>query len=133
MGLLGIRLRRERRRFVRVPFAGTVRAAVIPPPFRNGIWHLTAENLSEGGLRLACGEPCSVECRVLLDLDTRGSATPIRVVGKVAWVEQLPNKQDWHVGVRFTELSDLARARLRALTGGNLHEERAWHAAWLYR
>jgi hypothetical protein len=103
MGLLGIRLRRERRRFVRVPFAGTVRAAVIPPPFRNGIWHLTAENLSEGGLRLACGESCSVECGVLLDLDAPGSATPIRVVGKVVWVEQLPNEGGVHLELTAAE------------------------------
>jgi Tfp pilus assembly protein PilZ len=133
MGLLGIRVRRERRRFVRVPFAGTVRAAVIPPPFRNGIWHLTAENLSEGGLRLACGESCSVECGVLLDLDAPGSATPIRVVGKVVWVEQLPNEQESHVGVRFTELGAIAHAQLRTLTPGHLAEERTWHSVWLYR
>ncbi|MGA7980976.1 MAG: PilZ domain-containing protein [Chromatiaceae bacterium] len=123
MGLRAIRFHRERRQFVRVPFAGTVRAALIPPPVRNPVWHLAAEDLSEGGVRLACGEFCSVECGVLLDLDTPSSSRPIRAVGKVVWVAQVPRQGQWRVGVRFTELSDAARSQLRALMQGDLAAE----------
>lgn len=106
-------LQPERRRFVRVPFDGPVRAEPLPPSVPNPVSHLLSADLSEGGARLSSSEFFPVESRVLLDLDLSDPANPVRVVGRVAWAEHLAHGERWQVGVEFTELTDDARWQLR--------------------
>ena len=105
----------ERRRFARVPFGAPVRAEQIPQPVPNRCCHLLSEDLSEGGLRLSSPDFFPVEQRVLLDVDTATMDDPIRVLGKVVWVEQVPYADQWRVGVEFSDVPTEARSRLRRI------------------
>ena len=105
----------ERRQFVRAPFGGAVQAEPIPQPSPNRLWRLLAEDLSEGGIRLSSPELFPVESRVLLDLDTPSLDDPIRVLGKVVWVEQVPYADQWRVGVEFSDVPKDMRSRLRRI------------------
>jgi c-di-GMP-binding flagellar brake protein YcgR len=108
-------LRKDRRRFVRAPLNRPARARQIPQSFLNGVHQLTALDLSEGGVQLSSPESFPLESLVLVDLDT---PTPLRAVGRVAWTSrQTSNKNQWRVGVEFTELSRDARSRLRRFLG----------------
>jgi hypothetical protein len=108
-------LQSERRRFARVPFDGPVRAELLPPSSSNPVYRLLSADLSEGGARLSSQEFVAVESLVLLDLDAPISATPVRVVGRVAWAEHLAHGERWQVGVEFTDLTDEARCQLREI------------------
>lgn len=106
-------LQHESRQFVRVPFAAPVQAEQIPQPSPNRIWHLLPEDLSESGLRLLSPELFPVKSRLLLDLDSENPGSSIRAVGRVVWASQLPDQDEWHIGIEFSELSDSCRARVR--------------------
>jgi c-di-GMP-binding flagellar brake protein YcgR len=108
-------LQRERRRFGRVPFGGPVRAEQIPQPVPNRRWQLLSEDLSEGGLRLSSPDFLAVEQRVLLDVDTATTDDPIRIVGKVVWIAQVPYADQWQVGVYFSDVPQDMRSRLRRI------------------
>jgi hypothetical protein len=83
-------LQPERRSSVRVAFNSAVRAEPIPQPSPSRVLQLLSEDLSEGGARLSSPEFLPVDSRVLLDLETPRRDDPIRAIGRVVWVEQVP-------------------------------------------
>jgi c-di-GMP-binding flagellar brake protein YcgR len=105
----------ERRQRVRVRFDASVCVQPILRPLPINVRHLLSEDLSEGGMRLSSSEFFPVKSRVRVDLETARPATPIQVIGRVVWVEQLPEVDHWRVGVEFSDLSDGARSRLHEI------------------
>ena len=104
---------RERRQHPRVPYYQSVYARSIQPPAFSR--YLLAEDLSEGGMRLLSQEMCAIGLRLVLDIESEKVAEPIRVVGRVVWVERAAYQAYDRLGVELLELCEPQRLRLRAL------------------
>ena len=100
---------------MRVQFDSSVRADPIPQPSPSRVLQLLSEDLSEGGARLSSPEFLPLDSRGLLDLETPRPDEPIRAMGRVVWVEQVPYAAQWQVGVEFGELTKSARTQLRQI------------------
>ncbi len=109
---MSLNLHSERRQFVRVAFDDPVQAEGVPQPMPVHSWHLLAEDLSESGLRLLSPKCFPVQSHLLIEFDSEHAAEPIRGVGRVVWVRQLPEQEEWHIGVEFTDLSERCRMQL---------------------
>lgn len=103
----------QRRKHPRVVYRDPVYASAIGQP-HNG-WHLLAEDLSLGGLRLLSPEPFAVGARLLLCLEPDEVAEPIRAVALVRWVSRVEYQECYRHGVELIELGQCDRRRLQAL------------------
>jgi len=112
----------ERRQFVRSAFGATVHATQIPRQFLGGDLELFVQDISEGGLRLFSPECFPVESELLLELelDAEAPQPPIRLVGKVMWVERISDQHRCQIGVEFSDLTDRSSACLRSLVAQQL-------------
>jgi hypothetical protein len=104
---------RERRQHPRVPYYESVYARSIQPPAFSR--YLLAEDLSEGGMRLLSPDMCALGVRLVLDIEPDQVAEPIRVVGRVVWVERAAYQAYDRLGVELVDVCELQRLRLRAL------------------
>ena len=84
-----------------------VRFEVIPFDGR-GFVDAHVEDLSPDGLRFQCQDEVSTRSGMLLEL-LIPDAQPVRLVGRAAWVRELPNHSGFEVGSRFEDQS--ARGR----------------------
>ena len=105
----------EKRQTVRIGWDATVVAHPIPQTIANDRWQGLTQDISEGGMRLSCGTCVPVGSRLLMSLDQDMASEPIRAIGTVVWISQLPYQDRWSVGVEFASLAEHERARLRGL------------------
>jgi len=106
---------RERRMRVRVWVDATANAIPVPNPAPPRVWNLLGEDISEVGIRLLSPEAFSVKSRLRLEIYSQGHASAILAIGEVVWEEQLPETNRWQLGLKFLELTDEARSRVRQL------------------
>lgn len=66
-------------------------------------------------MQLSLPAMLAVNTRLLLNIEPGPWAEPIRAVWKVRWVAQTGSPNRWKIGVNFTDLTDAAHERLRAL------------------
>jgi len=105
----------DKRVNVRVQYCDPVASQTIGQSTWQRVWAMLGEDLSEGGVRLSSPEMLAVNARLLLSIEPENWAEPIRAVGKVRWVAQIGSPNRWNIGVNFTDLTDEAHERLRAL------------------
>jgi c-di-GMP-binding flagellar brake protein YcgR len=103
----------DRRRYARIPFDSPVRIEKVPKRSPTDVEHLLSEDLSEGGIRLSSPRFYSVQDRMLLELEMPEEPGSIRAIGTVVWVEQSSYQYQFRVGVRFSDVSETDRSRLR--------------------
>jgi hypothetical protein len=106
---------RDRREYERVRYRDPVQVSLI------GVAHdlhpraLLAEDLSESGLALTSSELLGVGTRLRMDLEPQPAGAPIRLIGRVIWVEHLGLQHRYRLGVQVEDLSDEARLALLRL------------------
>ena len=65
-------------------------------------------NLSQGGMGIRLGKPCSMTGAVRIGISLPGSKSPLKVEGEVVW-----NDQNGNAGVRFLNLTPSAKESLQ--------------------
>ena len=109
----------NRRRHKRAVYRDPVQVSMVGSPDQRPR-ALLAEDVSESGLALNSPEFFAIGCRLLMDLEVKEVAAPIRLIGRVVWVRQ-DGYQDRHrIGVEFEEVSALAREQLQELVDARL-------------
>jgi len=106
----------EKRQSARTACDALIAAQPIPQTIATDRWHWLAQDISERGMRLTAEDCVPVGSRVLMSVDAELPAEPIRLVGTVVWVSQLPYQNRWSVGVEFADLAGHAQTPLRGLT-----------------
>jgi hypothetical protein len=112
-------LQQGKRVNVRVDSCDPVEAQPIGGPTRPRAWALLSGDVSEGGVQLSSPEMLAVNTCLLLSIEPEPWVEPIRAAGRVAWVAQADSPDRWKIGVTFTDLSEDARERLRALVASH--------------
>ena len=103
----------ERRRFVRVASDLPVQLKRLPQDFPTSINNSLAQDISEGGLRISSFYFYPVNSKVTLEVFMRQGTEPVKAVGKVVWVEQLPYQERYRVGLEFSDINEDGRAHLK--------------------
>ena len=106
-------LAEDRRLYARVRSSDPVQARSMIDADRE--WRLLSLDLSESGMQLLSPEPLAVGARLLCEIDGDPASEPIRVIGRVARVEEIDFHARYNIGVEFVEVSDAVRKRLRRL------------------
>jgi hypothetical protein len=109
---------RERRMRVRVWVDATASVTPVPNPPPHRVWNLVGEDISEAGIRLLSPESFPVKSRLRLEVYPEDQGLPVLTIGEVVWIEQFPEASRWRLGVKFSELSEEARAGVRELVRG---------------
>ncbi len=73
-------------------------------------------DISEGGLRFRSPQFIPVHHRLSLKIDIP-KAPSIEVIAKPAWIKELPNLEQYDVGVQFLTLSDTDKFLLKKFFG----------------
>ncbi|MBU4305497.1 MAG: PilZ domain-containing protein [Candidatus Omnitrophica bacterium] len=103
----------ERRRFLRLNSDCPVQLKQMPQNYPVQIHNSISEDISEGGLQLSSFYFYPVHCKLLVELFVSQEAEPIKVVGRVVWVEQMPYQERYKVGIEFSDLNEESRVYLR--------------------
>ncbi len=117
--------RAERRRHPRVTNALSVRIKLLslPTPVE-----ATTRDLGLGGLRVTVRHPLAPGTPLALEIELDGRAEPARVVGEVAWCQELPHVEPGHtktaheLGVRFLKIAPKDRLAILRLVQVVQHE-----------
>ncbi|MBU1087958.1 MAG: PilZ domain-containing protein [Candidatus Omnitrophica bacterium] len=105
----------ERRKFVRVYSDFPVQLRYMKPNAPIQVHNSLSQDLSEGGMQLSSFYFYPVHSKMMVELFLNKDVAPIKTVGKVVWVEQLPYQDIFKVGIKFSELSDFNQTCLREL------------------
>jgi type IV pilus assembly protein PilZ len=96
----------ERRRSPRAPVTVRVEYASVDALFAE-----FSRDINEGGMFIETESPLAIDERVQLWFRLPGSEEPIKVSGRVAWVDEtIPG-----MGIEFAALDEEARARINRL------------------
>lgn len=98
------------RRFPRTPAAFPVRFRVVPDG-GGRYYEARGVDLSTAGLRFRHPEPIPSRSSLIVELQLPGEA-PVRSLGRVAWVRELPDERGFEVGGPLVEPSTAARLRI---------------------
>ena len=100
----------ERRLYPRRPLRTPI---VFEDEFGDGLFFVSSEDVSIGGLRLASDVPLRLGTLLFLSFALPGHKRPIRVTGEVVRRPEA-GASGGGMGVRFIGLTDIARRRLEA-------------------
>lgn len=71
-------------------------------------------DISRAGMGLLSSREIPVDEKIAVELDLDSEREPVLVMGKVVWVEKLPDLEKFRLGMKFTDgLSDNATSRLK--------------------
>ncbi len=98
----------ERRRAPRAPVTVRVEYATVDALFSE-----FSRNVNEGGIFIATDQPLDLEERVVLSFRLPASDRPIKVAGRVAWVDTEGDAPG--MGIEFDALDAEARQAIDAL------------------
>jgi hypothetical protein len=108
-------MRRERRRFPRVPESVHVQCRVFGDLEES--WHaVTTLNFSAGGIRFRGVEPLEAGTPLSLQVQFPGAAQPVMLRGQVVW-SQMQASGVTESGVEFLEITLEQRALIDQLVG----------------
>ncbi|MFH1061579.1 MAG: PilZ domain-containing protein [Candidatus Omnitrophota bacterium] len=110
----------ERRKFVRVYSDFPVQLSYLKPDAPKQVRNSLSQDLSEGGLQVSSFYFYPVHSAMLIELHLNKDSAPIKTVGKVVWVEQLPYQDLFKLGIEFAELSDFNQTCVRELITGKI-------------
>ncbi|MBU1044930.1 MAG: PilZ domain-containing protein [Candidatus Omnitrophica bacterium] len=105
----------ERRKFVRMYSDFPVQLKYMKPNTPIQIHNSLSQDLSEGGLQISSYYFYPVNSQMIVELQLNADTVPIKTVGKVVWVEQLPYQDVFKLGIEFSELSVFNQKALRQL------------------
>jgi Tfp pilus assembly protein PilZ len=103
----------ERRKFVRVYSDFPVQLRDMKPNAPVQIHNSLSQDLSEGGVQISAFYFYPVHTKMLLELHLNSDSAPVKTMGKVAWVEQLPYQEVFKIGIEFAELSAFNQSSVR--------------------
>ncbi len=72
-------------------------------------------DFSESGLQLSSFHFYPVNSRMILDIFPLYDMEPIRSVGRVVWIEQVPYQERYKIGIEFSEMNDERRDHLKQI------------------
>ncbi len=105
----------ERRKFIRIDSDFPVQLKYMKSNAPTQIHNSLSQDLSEGGMQISSFYFYPVHSKMLLELYLSLDEEPIKTVGKVVWVEQVPYQDLFKVGIEFSELSDISQTHVREL------------------
>ena len=104
----------ERRRFSRVDFEGPVQVAELRGEGHNLLKNSFSRNISQGGMEIVSFDFYPINERVQVKVFSNCYNRLMQGVGKIVWVEQLPNQDKYRIG---TEIVELSRSTYQKLKG----------------
>ncbi len=72
-------------------------------------------NISEGGIQFLSHKEMTRDERVELAVSIPGEAEPLRVGGRVAWVEKMDGRDFYRVGAAFVGMTEKDKGRLLSM------------------
>lgn len=105
----------ERRRFVRVSADLPVKLKQIPQNNPVQIQNAISCDISEGGVQVWSFYFYPVQSRQMLEILLSPDTEPVRSVGTVVWIRQLPYQDRYKLGIEFSEMNEDGRLNLREL------------------
>lgn len=109
----------DRRGYQRVPWECHARLMQISTESGEcvpGMHQAIGRDISEGGLQVWADRLFAVRARLLVEMQTSDVPEGIQAVGSVAWVSQGSAEKSWILGIEFSDIGDIARSKIRALT-----------------
>ncbi|MCP4650168.1 MAG: PilZ domain-containing protein [PVC group bacterium] len=103
----------ERRGFLRANSDFPVKLKQVSPGLSVQINNSFSKDISETGIQLSSFYFYPVKSKLLLEASLSAGAEPVKVMGKVVWVEQFPYQERFKLGVHFEDLSQEARFQFR--------------------
>lgn len=100
----------EKRKYDRAPVVVRVDYSTVDSFFSE-----FTRNINEGGLFVETDEPLDRDAVVTLQFQLPGSEEPMRVQGRVVWVEPAGGSEPPGMGIEFEHLDGTARARINQM------------------
>ena len=97
---------RDRRKFCRVLSDFPIQLQPVPQSRPGKIFNSLTQDVSEGGMKVSSFNFHPVNSRFMLEMLVSDDVEPIRSVGRVVWVEQLPYQDSFKLGIEFTDFSE---------------------------
>ncbi len=109
----------ERRKFVRINSDLPVELKELPAYHPINLRNLMSLDISEGGLKLSAFYFYPVNSRLIIQVFLSPKMEPVKAVGKVSWVEQVPYQDRYKIGVEFSDITEEGRYNLRNIIKEN--------------
>ena len=100
----------ERRHSARAPVTVRVEYATVDAMFSE-----FSQNINEGGLFIETEQPLDLGEQVHLHFRLPGSPEPVKVTGRVAWIDEGGSGEVPGMGIEFEDLDDQARRQINDL------------------
>ena len=72
-----------------------------------------AVDISRGGAGLIVRNPIALNTKMAVEIDFSLQGEPILAVGQVKWIQQVPNKDSYRVGLSFEDVKADSKSRLK--------------------
>lgn len=100
----------EKRRSHRVRFSEPVQYRIKDSARTGGC---LACDIGEGGMKLNLEEFIPINSEISLHAKLKDSPRAVDVVGRVAWLQQIPYSDRYHVGIQFNKADPLLQNEIR--------------------
>lgn len=100
----------ERRRSARAPIVVRIEYSTVDALFSD-----FTRNINEGGVFIETDAPAALDSEVHLRFRLPGTREPLRVTGRVAWIDAGSSGNPRGMGIEFEHLTDADRARINEL------------------
>jgi c-di-GMP-binding flagellar brake protein YcgR len=105
----------ERRKFVRIDSDFPVQLKYMDSNSPGHVHNSLSQDLSEGGMQISSFYFYPVHSRMLMELYLSMDSEPVKTMGKIVWIEQLPYQDMYKVGIEFSDLNDKGHDSLKEL------------------
>ncbi|MCP4649165.1 MAG: PilZ domain-containing protein [PVC group bacterium] len=110
----------EKRRFPRVNHECPVQLKTMRGTGSNLMKNSFSKNVSQSGMELVSFDFYPVNDRVQVQVFSSSYASMMQAVGRIVWVQQLPNQEKYRIGIELVEVSRSAYRKLTSLVQNTL-------------
>lgn len=103
----------DRRRHKRMNYNFPVQLQQLPQSSSAQIHNSISKDISEAGLQISSFYFYPVEHKMMLDLKLSEDSAPVRSLGRVIWISQIPYQEQYRIGIKFDELNEDCRLNLK--------------------
>ena len=116
----GVKFDRNRRKFPRVLSDFPIQLQPVPQTNPGHIYNSLSQDVSEGGLSISSFNFHPVNSRFAVEMFVAEDCEPVRSLGRVVWIRQLPYQDSYKVGIEFTDFNEEQRDVLIDVMSANL-------------
>jgi len=96
----------DRRRHRRINCNFPVQLKQLSQSSTSQIHNSVSKDVSESGMQILSFYFYSVKHKIMLDLKLSEDSAPVRSLGRVIWISQIPYQEQYRIGIEFDELNE---------------------------